>query len=53
MKGSFSALLLEHIENTLKVNKQVILFQNRRGYAQGSYVHHAVGFLCAKNVMFP
>ena len=33
MKGSFSALLLEHIENTLKVNKQVILFQNRRGYA--------------------
>ena len=32
MQANFSALLLEEIENTLKKNEQVILFQNRRGY---------------------
>lgn len=33
IKGSFSADLLEAIEQSLAVKKQVILFQNRRGYA--------------------
>lgn len=33
MKSFFSPLLLEHIEKALASNKQVILFQNRRGYA--------------------
>ncbi|NJB71984.1 primosomal protein N' (replication factor Y) [Saonia flava] len=33
MKGHFSERLLEEITNTLEENKQVILFQNRRGYA--------------------
>lgn len=33
MKGHFSAELLEAITETLDANKQVILFQNRRGYA--------------------
>ena len=33
MKGVFSQTLLEEIFNTLEANKQVILFQNRRGYA--------------------
>lgn len=36
MKGSFSPLLLEEMENVLSEHKQVILFQNRRGYS--SYV---------------
>jgi primosomal protein N' (replication factor Y) len=33
MKGHFSDRLLEEIEETLKNGEQVILFQNRRGYA--------------------
>ena len=33
MKSHFTPLLLEHIENTLKNKGQIILFQNRRGYA--------------------
>ena len=33
MQGIFTPMLLEEIRNTLKNNKQVILFQNRRGYA--------------------
>ena len=33
MVGIFTPLLLENIQATLKANKQVILFQNRRGYA--------------------
>jgi len=33
MNGVFSNFLLEQIEETLKDNKQVILFQNRRGYS--------------------
>ncbi|RLD65523.1 MAG: primosomal protein N' [Bacteroidetes bacterium] len=33
MKSHFTPLLLEHIENTLKNQGQIILFQNRRGYA--------------------
>ena len=33
MKGIFSPLLMENIESTLKAGKQIILFQNRRGYA--------------------
>ncbi len=33
MKGHFSDRLLEEMEETLKVRKQIILFQNRRGYA--------------------
>ncbi len=33
MKGIFSPMLVEGIESTLKGNKQVILFQNRRGFA--------------------
>ena len=32
MQTYFSSLLLEEIENTLKRNEQIILFQNRRGY---------------------
>ena len=33
MQGIFTPLLLEAIQDTLRENKQVILFQNRRGYA--------------------
>ena len=33
MKGIFSPLLFEAMEETLKSGKQIILFQNRRGYA--------------------
>ncbi|MDC6470953.1 primosomal protein N', partial [Flavobacteriales bacterium] len=33
MQGIFTPMLLSEIQNTLKENKQVILFQNRRGYA--------------------
>ena len=33
MKGHFSERLLEEITETLEVGEQVILFQNRRGYA--------------------
>jgi len=33
MKGAFSMELLEAIDKVLKQNKQVILFQNRRGYS--------------------
>ncbi|HEA22453.1 hypothetical protein LCGC14_1060120 [marine sediment metagenome] len=33
MKGHFSERLLEEISNTLDAGEQVILFQNRRGYA--------------------
>lgn len=31
--GMFSTPLIEAIQNTLALNKQIILFQNRRGYA--------------------
>jgi primosomal protein N' (replication factor Y) len=33
MKSHFSPLLLEHVEQALKNKEQVILFQNRRGFA--------------------
>ena len=33
MQGIFTPMLLSGIQNTLKENKQVVLFQNRRGYA--------------------
>ncbi len=33
MKGHFSSILMERIEATLKEGEQVILFQNRRGFA--------------------
>ena len=33
MKGHFSMMLREAMEATLKADRQVILFQNRRGYA--------------------
>ena len=33
MRGIFTPFLLEAIQDTLRENKQVILFQNRRGYA--------------------
>lgn len=33
MKGGFSKLLRDNMELTLKQGKQIILFQNRRGYA--------------------
>ncbi|MFM7015549.1 MAG: primosomal protein N' [Bacteroidota bacterium] len=33
MKGNFSAKLIQEIETTLASNHQVILFQNRRGFA--------------------
>jgi primosomal protein N' (replication factor Y) len=33
MNGSFTSVMLEAIRNTLDKNEQVILFQNRRGYA--------------------
>ncbi|MFY0599037.1 MAG: primosomal protein N' [Cyclobacteriaceae bacterium] len=33
LKGNFSSLLLNEIKQTLSEDKQVILFQNRRGYA--------------------
>ena len=31
--GSFSKILLDHIQSCIQENKQVILFQNRRGFA--------------------
>ncbi len=33
LKGNFSSQLVDEITKTLEENKQVILFQNRRGYA--------------------
>ncbi len=33
IKGSTSSILLEEVQNSLTHDKQVILFQNRRGYA--------------------
>lgn len=33
IKGSFTSVLIKAITETLEQNKQVILFQNRRGYA--------------------
>jgi primosomal protein N' (replication factor Y) len=33
MKGNFSSKLIEEIEETISENQQVILFQNRRGFA--------------------
>ena len=33
MRGIFTPMLLEAIHDTIRENKQVILFQNRRGYA--------------------
>ncbi len=33
MKSHFSPMLLEHVEQALKDKEQVILFQNRRGFA--------------------
>ncbi len=33
MKGAFSPILLDHINEALEKKKQVILFQNRRGFA--------------------
>ncbi len=33
MKGDFSATLVDEVQKVLHQNKQVILFQNRRGYA--------------------
>lgn len=33
MKGSFSDFLLKNIKSTLEKGKQVIIFQNRRGYS--------------------
>ena len=33
MKGSFSPLLVHEMEKVLSAGKQVILFQNRRGYS--------------------
>ena len=33
MRGIFTPLLLDAIQDTIRENKQVILFQNRRGYA--------------------
>lgn len=48
MKGNFSSVLLEEIQKTIALKKQVILFQNRRGYApyieceQCNYVAHCI-----------
>lgn len=33
MKSHFSSLLVEHIKNELEKQKQIILFQNRRGFS--------------------
>jgi primosomal protein N' (replication factor Y) len=33
MKGHFSSMLVEHMEATIEAGEQIILFQNRRGYA--------------------
>ena len=33
MTGHFSDVLMEHMQEVLKAGKQVILFQNRRGYS--------------------
>ena len=33
MTGHFSDVLMEHMQAVLKAGKQVILFQNRRGYS--------------------
>lgn len=44
LKGNFSSLLLSKIQETLEENNQVILFQNRRGYAP--YIEcNSCGFL--------
>jgi primosomal protein N' (replication factor Y) len=40
IKGNFSSTLIQQIESTLKNRKQVILFQNRRGYAPVWQCHH-------------
>lgn len=44
MKGHFSHTLLKSIHETLSKNKQVILFQNRRGYAPYVTCHNC-GFI--------
>lgn len=33
MQGHFSSMLIEQMEETMKAGEQIILFQNRRGYA--------------------
>lgn len=44
MKSHFTPLLLSHIENALNNNEQVILFQNRRGFAP--YIEcHSCGWI--------
>jgi primosomal protein N' (replication factor Y) len=45
LTGSFSALLMQHMKKALHNKEQVILFQNRRGYApiyECSDCHHVV-----------
>ncbi len=48
MKAQFSSVLLEEIKKTIASKKQVIIFQNRRGYApyiecrQCNYVPHCI-----------
>jgi primosomal protein N' (replication factor Y) len=37
MKGSFSSVLLAEMKKTLAEKKQILLFQNRRGYAPSLY----------------
>lgn len=37
MKGTFSSVLMEEMEKTIADKKQVLLFQNRRGYAPSLY----------------
>ena len=53
MKGAFSSFLLEQVEETLKANKQVILFQNRRGYAPRQLCTTCGWVPCVRNVMYP
>jgi primosomal protein N' (replication factor Y) len=45
MTGNFSAQLMQHISDALSRNEQIILFQNRRGYApiyECEDCHHVV-----------
>ena len=45
MKGAFSPRLLEEIEKSLLNKQQVILFQNRRGFAPVCSCNFVVGLL--------
>ena len=51
MAGPFSPRLLEEMRRALENKEQVILFQNRRGYAPMIECHTCVGCPSAKTAM--